>query len=45
MDEDTLGGDVDTLLKDFNLMVDEGRKLGLVVNIAKCKIITDEDGM
>jgi hypothetical protein len=27
MDDDTLGGDADTLLKDFNLIVDEGRKL------------------
>ena len=45
MDDGTLGGDVDTLLKDFNLIVDEGRKLGLVVNTAKCEIITDEENV
>jgi hypothetical protein len=42
MDDGTQGGDVDTLLKDFNFSVDEGRKLDLVVNAAKCEIITDE---
>jgi hypothetical protein len=29
MDAGTLGGIVDTLLEDFNLIIDEGRKLGL----------------
>jgi hypothetical protein len=42
MDDGTLGGDLDTLVKDCNLIVAEERKLGLVVNTAKYEIITDE---
>jgi len=41
MDDGTMGDDVNTLLADFQLLVVEGRKLGLVVNVAKCEIITD----
>jgi len=36
------GDDVNTLLADFQLLMVEGRKLGLVVNVAKCEIITDD---
>lgn len=43
MDDGTLGGDVDTLLKDFNTIVEDGRNLGLVVNTSKCEIITDDE--
>ena len=43
MDDGTMGDDVDTLMTDFQMLIDEGRKLGLVVNVAKCEIITDDD--
>ena len=41
MDDGTMGGEVDTLVADFQILVVEGRKLGLVVNIAKREVITD----
>lgn len=41
MDDGTLGGNVQQLLDDFQMLVEEGRKLGLVVNAAKCELITD----
>ena len=43
MDDSTMGGDIDTLLADFQTLIEDGRKLGLVVNIAKCEVITDDD--
>jgi len=43
MDDGTMGGDVDTLLTDFHMLMVEGRKLGLVVNVPKCEVITDDE--
>ena len=37
-----MGGDVETLLQDFKMIQVEGEKLGLLVNEAKCEIITDD---
>ena len=45
MDDGTIGGDVETLMADFQMLTDEGRKLGLVINVAKCEIITDNDDL
>jgi hypothetical protein len=45
-DDGTLGGDVDSLLKDFNfIIIDEGRKLGVVINATKCEVITAEENV
>ena len=38
-----MGDDVDTLMTDFQMLNNERRKLGLVVDVAKCEIITDDD--
>lgn len=43
MDDGTMGGDVDTLLTDFLMLIEKGREIGLVVNVAKCEIITNDD--
>ena len=43
MDDGTLGGEVETLLEDFRMLTLEGKNLGLVVNIAKCEVITDDE--
>ena len=43
MDDGTLGDEVDTLLADFRMLLEEGKKFGLVVNVAKCEVITDDD--
>jgi hypothetical protein len=43
MDDGTLGGDIETLMADFHMLIDEGEKLCLVINVAKCEIITDDD--
>jgi division protein CdvB (Snf7/Vps24/ESCRT-III family) len=43
MDDGTIGGTVEQLLKDFRVIVEEGKKLGLVVNTRKCEVITDDD--
>jgi len=43
MDDGTMGGHVDTLLADFQMLQVEGKKLGLTVNCGKCEIITDCD--
>lgn len=42
MDDGTLGGDADTLISDFRMLKTEGEKLGLVINPAKCELITDD---
>jgi len=42
MDDGTMRDDVNTLLADFQLLMVEGRKLGLIINVAKCEIITDD---
>ena len=43
MVDGTMGDDADTLMTDFQMLIDEGRKLGLVVNVVECEIITDDD--
>ena len=45
MDDGTMGGEVDTLLEDFRMLMVEGAKLGLIVNIAKCEVITDDENV
>ena len=42
MDDGTIGGTVEQLITDFNTIVAESMKLGLVVNVRKCEIITDD---
>ena len=42
MDNGTMRGEVDTLVADFQMLMVEGQKLGLVVHIAKCVVITDD---
>ena len=37
-----MGDHVDVLLDDWNTVVEEGRKIGLVVNASKCELITDD---
>lgn len=41
MDDVTIGGTVDQLTADFDTIVAEGLKLGLVFNVRKCYIIYD----
>jgi len=43
MDDGTISGAVEQLMKDFRVIVKEGEKFGLVVNTRKCKVITDDD--
>jgi hypothetical protein len=43
MDDGAIGDNVDALLSDFRMLMDESRKLGLIINVAKCEIITDND--
>jgi len=43
MDNGTMGGHVDTLFADFQMLQVEGKKLGLTVNCGKCEIITNSD--
>ena len=43
MDDGIIGGTAEQLLADFNTIVVEGRKLGLVVNVPKCELITDNN--
>ena len=43
MDDGAIGDNVDALLSDFRMLMDESRKLGLIFNVAKCEIITDND--
>jgi len=45
LDAGTLDGDVDTLLADWMMLLEEGQKLGLVINVAKCELITNEDAV
>ena len=35
----SLGGEVDTLLVNCQMLMVEGRKLGLVVDVAQCEVI------
>jgi len=42
MDDGTLGGHIDVLISDWKMLVEEGRKIGLVVNVTKCELITDD---
>ena len=41
MDDGTMGDNIDTLLTDFKMLLDEGRKLRLIVKIAKCEVIAE----
>jgi hypothetical protein len=43
MDDGTLGGNLDTLLADFDLIVNQSKSLGLTVSTSKCELITDND--
>jgi len=42
MDDGSLGGNVEVLLEDLQMIIVEGKKLGLIVNTAKCEVITDD---
>ena len=42
MDNGTMGDEVDTLVADFQILMIEGWKLGIVVTIAKCEVVTDD---
>jgi hypothetical protein len=42
MDDGTLGGDVDVLIKDFETVRQVGSSLGLLLNEQKCELITDD---
>jgi hypothetical protein len=41
MDDGAIGDNVQVLLSDFRMPMGESRKLGLIINVAKCEIITD----
>jgi hypothetical protein len=43
MDDGTLGGNLDTLLADFDMIVNQSKSLGLTVSTSKCELITDND--
>jgi len=45
MDDGTIGGTVQQLIADFDKIVAEGLKLGLVVIVRKCEIITDDSSI
>jgi len=45
MDDGTIGGAVEQLIADFDKIVAEGLKLGLLVNVHKCEIITDDSSI
>jgi Reverse transcriptase (RNA-dependent DNA polymerase) len=40
-DDGAMGANVDTLLSDFRMLIDECKRLGLIINVAKCEISTD----
>ena len=42
MDDGSLGGDVDGLIKDFLLLQQIGSSIGLELNESKCELITDD---
>jgi hypothetical protein len=42
MDDGSMGDHIDVLVEDWRTVVEEGRKIGLVVNAAKCELITDD---
>jgi hypothetical protein len=44
-DDGKLGGIIDTLLTDFDMIVNESKNLGLTVSTSKCELITDNDQM
>jgi len=43
MDDGSLGGIIDTLLADWKMLLEEGRKIGLIINVAKCELVTDDE--
>ena len=42
LDDGSLGGDIDVLIKDFETILHESQSLGLGINEQKCEIITDD---
>ena len=42
LDDGTIAGDADVLLRDFELVKREGPNIGLLLNESKCEIITDD---
>jgi len=42
LDDGTIGGDVDTLIKDLCTVREVGRSIGLLLNENKCEIVTDD---
>ena len=42
LDDITIGGDVEQVAKDINLVVVEAEKMGLILNSSKCEIILPE---
>ena len=38
LDDGTVGGDIDSVLSDLQTVIDEGSKLGLELNTAKCEM-------
>ncbi len=45
MDDGRSGGDVEVLMEAFQMIIEEGKKLKLFMNGAKCEIIADDDGV
>ena len=43
MDDGSIGDNADVLLNDFQLLIAEGKNLGLNVNTAKCELIIDDE--
>ena len=41
LDDLTLGGDQNQVARDVQRVIEEGRSMGLVLNISKCELITD----
>jgi hypothetical protein len=41
MDDGAIGDNVDALLPDFRMLMDESRKMGIIINVTKYEIITD----
>ena len=43
MDDGSIGDNADVLLNDFQLLIAEGKNLGLNANTAKCELIIDDE--
>ena len=42
LDDGSIAGDADVLLRDFEFVKREGPNIGLLLNESKCEIITDD---